>query len=227
MCRAEILSINVGKPKMIKDQTREAYSGTYKVPVSGRVYLSKLNFVGDGQGDLVHHGGIEKAVCVYAHEHYSFWENELERKLDVGAFGENLTIEGLLEDDVCIGDIFQLGQAIVQISQPRQPCYRLSIRYGVEDLLLKFPTTGFTGFYLRVLEEGWVAKEDGFIRTERHPGEITVTYANQIMLHDKNNKQAIRKMLAVEELSVSWRNTLSKRLAGETVDTKERLTGNQ
>ncbi len=150
-------------------------------------------------GDLVHHGGAEKAVCVYPYEHYLFWEKELQRKLEYGAFGENLTIKGLLEDDVHIGDIFQLGEAVVQVSQPRQPCYKLTVRYGMPDMILKVQDTGFTGFYFRVLKEGFVCKDRGLKRISRHPKGITISYANRIKHHEKNNIEGIKNFSR-------WRN---------------------
>lgn len=153
MASIKILSLNVGMPKQIQFNQKDVSTGIFKSATDEYLYLSYLNFEGDGQGDLVHHGGKEKAVCVYPYEHYPFWENELRRPLDYGAFGENLTIKGLLESDVCIGDVFKLGKAIVQVSQPRQPCYKLSIKYGVPDMPLKVQQTGYTGFYFRVLEE--------------------------------------------------------------------------
>ncbi|MNZ40874.1 6-N-hydroxylaminopurine resistance protein [compost metagenome] len=174
----------------------------------------------------MHHGGKEKAVCVYPYEHYLFWENELQTKLDYGAFGENLTIKGLLETNVCIGDVFKLGKAIVQVSQPRQPCYKLSVRYGVPDMPLKVQQTGYTGFYLRVLEEGVVSKADGLILLHRHPKEITVSFASRIMYLEKDHTAGIKQILEVEELSVNWRNTFLKRLMGTEPDSRERLTGN-
>ena len=142
---ADILSINVGKPEEIQFQNKAVSTGIYKKPASGPIFLSSTNFTGTDRGS---HSSRRrgKAVCVYPYEHYLFWEKELQRKLEYGAFGENLTIKGLLEDDVHIGDIFQLGAAVVQVSQPRQPCYKLTVRYGMPDMILKVQDTGFTGF---------------------------------------------------------------------------------
>ncbi|ETB71531.1 MOSC domain-containing protein [Bacillus paralicheniformis] len=222
---ADILSINVGKPEAIQFQNKAVSTGIYKKPASGPIFLSSTNFAGDGQGDLVHHGGAEKAVCVYPYEHYLFWEKELQRKLEYGAFGENLTIKGLLEDDVHIGDIFQLGEAVVQVSQPRQPCYKLTVRYGMPDMILKVQDTGFTGFYFRVLKEGFVCKDRGLKRISRHPKGITISYANRIKHHEKNNIEGIKKLLEVEELSANWRASCLNRLNGFELDDRERLTG--
>ncbi|MBR2563451.1 MAG: MOSC domain-containing protein [Paenibacillus sp.] len=222
----EILSLNVGIPREVQFQQKNVSTGIFKKATDEALHLSYLNFEGDGQGDLVHHGGREKAVCVYPYEHYPFWENELKRPLEYGALGENLTIKGLLETDVCIGDVFELGKAIVQVSQPRQPCYKLTIRHGVPDMLLKVQQTGYTGFYFRVLAEGDVSKDDGLSLLHRHPKEITVSFANRIMHREKDNIEGIKQILEVQELSLNWRNTFLKRLAGTETDSQERLTGN-
>jgi len=226
MASIEILSLNVGMPKQVQFQQKDVSTGIFKTATDEALYLSYLNFEGDEQGDLVHHGGREKAVCVYPYEHYPFWEDELKRPLEYGALGENLTIKGLLETDVCIGDVFELGKAIVQVSQPRQPCYKLTIRHGVPDMLLKVQQTGYTGFYFRVLAEGVVSKDDGLSLLHRHPKEITVSFANRIMHREKDNIEGIRQILEVEELSLNWKNTFLKRLAGTETDSRERLTGN-
>ncbi|WP_411828327.1 MOSC domain-containing protein [Paenibacillus elgii] len=221
----EIVSINTGKPKEVQFNSKDVSTGIFKTPVDGELFLSWVNFEGDGQADLVHHGGREKAICVYPYEHYPFWEKELQRTLAYGAFGENLTVRGLLEEDVCIGDMFKLGEAIVQVSQPRQPCYKLSVRYGLPDMPVKLQETGYTGFYFRVLKEGVVSRCDGLTRIFSHPKGITVSYANRIMHRDKDHVEGIKKILEVEELSVNWRKTFAKRLDGIATDTTERLTG--
>lgn len=221
----EIMSINTGKPKPLPYQNKEVSSGIVKRPVTEPLFLSELNFDGDGQADLVHHGGRDKAVCVYAYEHYSHWENELNTTLDFGAFGENLTTRGLLENKVCIGDIFQLGEATVQVSQPRQPCYKLSARYGAPEMPLQIQETGFTGFYFRVLKEGMVSQTDGLTLVARHPQGITLSFANRIMHQGKDRFEDMKKILEVAELSESWRATFLKRLKGHEDSTRERLTG--
>jgi len=219
----EIASLNVGKPRAATYQNKEILTAILKLPIQGKVWLSSVNFDGDAQGDLIHHGGIEKAICVYAHEHYAYWAGVLGQPLAYGAFGENLTTRGMTEEEVCIGDTFRFGEAIVQVSQPRQPCYKLSMKYGLPDLPLQVQETGYTGYYLRVLQEGTVAREDGLIRLSRHPLGVTVAYANRIMHRDKRNEAGIREILAVDALSVSWRETLQGRLAGFEKDITERI----
>ena len=221
----EIVSLNIGKPIDVSFPSKAIATGIFKTPVDEPLFLSSIKFTGDGQADLVHHGGKDKAVCVYPFEHYPYWENELGRTLDPGAFGENLTIRGLVETDICIGDIFKLGDALVQISQPRQPCYKLSLRYDSPDMPLKVQDTGYTGFYFRVLEEGMVSKSSRLTKISSHPKAITVAYANQLMHHRKDDLEGMKRILEVEELSESWRSTFLKRLEGNEGDSRERLSG--
>ncbi|SEM63194.1 MOSC domain-containing protein [Paenibacillus sp. OV219] len=157
------------------------------------------------------HGGKDKAICIYAYEHYPFWDDLLGRPLPFGGFGENLTTCGLLEADVCIGDIYQLGSAIVQISQPRQPCFKLAARYQYPEMPLKVQETGYTGFYCRVLQRGKVFFNDNMILLQKHPLALTVAFANRVMHHDKDHLDDIERLLSVVELSGSWRSTLEKR----------------
>lgn len=220
-----IVSINIGKPTTMRFKKSELFTGIFKNPTKEPLHLSRLNFDGDAQADLVHHGGKDKAVCVYSYEHYPYWERNLNRPLVQGAFGENLTVTGMLENDVCIGDIYQLDETIVQVSQPRQPCHKLAKKYDTVDLPIRIQNTGYTGFYFRVLKEGKVSQTNGIILLERHPKEISVAFANQIMHHEKDNADGIFRLLEVEELSQNWRTTFEKRLAGKSIDTKNRLEG--
>lgn len=212
MMSSQLVALNIGKPAKQAYQGREIETGIHKNPVQGRIYLASLNLDGDGQADLVHHGGVDKALCAYPYEHYAYWENDIGQTLTYGAFGENLTTKGLNEDEVCIGDIFQFGEAVIQVSQPRRPCFKVAARYNVPDFTLRIQNTGYTGFYFRVLEEGWVACDAPFHLLERHPAGVTVTFANQCKYHDKNNVQALQKILAVPELSASWRTGFEKQI---------------
>ena len=221
----EIVSLNVGKPKIVQFGKKEVETGFHKSSTLDTLFLSSVNFEGDGQGDLVHHGGVEKAVCCYPFEHYPFWENELNRPLSAGSFGENLTLRGLTESDVCIGDTFKIGGAVVQLSQPRQPCFKLSLVHELKELPVIMQNTGYTGFYFRVLQEGAVSANDKLVRISRPKLVITVAEANRLMHHDKDDVVGIEQILSLQELSSSWRKTFEKRLNGQTVDASERLTG--
>ncbi|RXI97782.1 MOSC domain-containing protein [Anaerobacillus alkaliphilus] len=226
MTKPKIQSINIGKPQNIKYKNKEIQTGIYKTAITEAIFLGKENFDGDQQADLVHHGGVDKAVCVYPVEHYQYWEKELNRKLEYGAFGENLTVSGLTEGDVCIGDTFQVGEAVVQISQPRQPCFKLAAKHSISQLPVLVEETGYTGYYFRVIKVGIVEPGATINLLEKHPHKISVYYANKIMHHDKSNFEAINTLLEVDALSASWRKTLSKRLAGNEIDPKQRLEGN-
>lgn len=221
----DLMSLNVGMPKEVSYGGKLIQTGINKSRVSEPVFLSSLKFNGDGQADLVHHGGIDKAVCVYSYNHYPYWEKELNRKLVYGAFGENMTVQDLLEEDVCIGDIFQIGEAVVQVSQPRQPCFKLAKKYDIPQLPLYFQNTGYTGFYFRVLKEGWVSPTDSLTQLESDRKGISIAFANHIVHKEKHNFEGVRRILGVEALSASWRKTFEKRLKGEEGSTKERLEG--
>jgi len=200
-------SLNIGLPKNEIFHGVEITTGLCKAPVYGPLLLKKAGFAGDGVADTKHHGGFEKAVCVYSSDHYAYWEDILGIKLPNAAFGENLSISNLREDDVCIGDIFQIGTALVQISQPRQPCKTLALRYGRNDMLKLVIDCGYTGFYLRVLKEGIVERGSCLTLKERNHSHITVSFANYVYHHDKKNCEAIKEVLAVQTLSVSWKQS--------------------
>jgi MOSC domain-containing protein YiiM len=223
----QIQSLNVGKPRDLQFGKKEVSSGINKKPVAEPVYLSLVNFEGDGQADLVNHGGRDKAICAYPFEHYPHWEEELGKTLEAGAFGENLTLRGLTEDELCIGDSFQMGEAVVQVSQPREPCFKLSLIHGRKDMPLLIQNLGYTGFYFRVLKEGVVSPSDELVHISRPALAITVTEANRLMHHDKNDLEGIRTLLKVDELSEDWRKTFQKRLDKIVVDASALLTENK
>lgn len=223
-----ILSLNVGLPaNVIYDGNQTMKSGILKRPVSGKVLLGRLGFEGDGSADRVNHGGEEKAVCVYCHDHYPYWERELSKKLSPGAFGENLTMTGLTEDKVHIGDIYRVGEATVQCSQPRQPCHKLNKIYGLQDMAARVQHSGFTGFYLRVLESGLVEAGSKVELLQKGDENFSISAANQLMYgDDKWNYIKIRAILALKFLSISWKDTFQKRLDNREVkDVNDRLQG--
>ena len=221
----QLLSLNIGLPKEVIYGGKVIHTGINKKQVKEPVYLSFVKFNGDGQADLVHHGGVDKAVCVYTGDHYPYWEKELNQDLVYGAFGENITVSGMSEEDVCIGDTFELGQAIVQVTQPRQPCFKLAKKYNIPKLPLYFQETGYTGFYFRVLKEGWVSSVDTLKRLQSDPKGVSVAFANRIMHKEKQNIEGVKRILEVNALSNSWRKSFEKRISGEEINTKERLEG--
>ncbi|TWU33926.1 MOSC domain-containing protein [Novipirellula artificiosorum] len=219
-----IFSIQVGLPRVMADE-REWTSGFLKESITELLWLGTTNLQGDAQADLVHHGGPHKAVCVYSAVHYPYWRKQLQLPdLLGGDFGENFTVAALRECDVCIGDTFTIGDCVVQVSQPRQPCWKLARRWGIKDLALQVQQTGFTGWYFRVLTEGHVQRGMELRLVDRLHAEWTIEAANQLMHHDKHNQAAAARLAAVPELSPSWQATLSKRAdTGEQPDEAKRL----
>jgi MOSC domain-containing protein YiiM len=205
-----IESLNIGLPQKEIFYGRVILTGICKHPATGPVVLKETGFENDGVGDLKHHGGSDKAVCVYSLDHYSYWEDTLGIRLPDAAFGENLTVSNLSEDEICIGDIFLLGTSSVQVSQPRQPCRTLAARYGRDDLVKLVVDSGHTGFYLRVLEEGIVEKGAELMLKERDPRGISVSFANHTYHHNRKDCEAIEKVLAVPALSASWRKSFQE-----------------
>ncbi len=215
----KLISIQVGLPKELGDSTsgdpfdKPWKSGFLKTPVAGKVMVNRLNLAGDGQADLENHGGADKAINSYPREHLLHWEKALKLKLDPGAFGENFSVEEKTENEVCIGDKFQIGKVILQVSQPRQPCWKLARRWRVKDLAVQVEQTGKTGWYFRVLNEGTVeAPGEMTLIDSPHP-EWTVSRANEIMHHRKDDHEAALALAACPSLSESWKNSLSRRAA--------------
>ncbi len=171
----KLLSIQVGRPLKVNWRRKTVTTGIYKHPVTGRVMLRRYNLEGDEQADLRVHGGWDKAVYVYPSEHYAFWRTEVPgMRLPYGIFGENFTTEGLDESSVRIGDQFRIGGAVVEVTQPRVPCYKLGVRFGRPDMPQRFHAAGRCGFYLRVMKEGDVGAGDVWERIGRHPNAMSV-----------------------------------------------------
>lgn len=208
-----IVSINLGLPALtLLSGNRKIRSAIFKKPAQGKIFLDYLGFDGDGVGDLLRHGGVDKAVCAYSSDHFRFWEMELATKLSPGAFGENLTFAGMTENEVCIGDIFRIGGAEIQCSQPREPCHKLIKIFDYPAMARKIQETGFSGYYLRVIKQGWVESGATVKQVRKDSSGISVEAANKLMYHDKKNFEKIRELLQVDALSTDWRKIFSKRL---------------
>ena len=171
----KLLSIQVGRPRQVKWRRMTVTTGIYKESVAGRIMLRRNNLEGDEQADLSVHGGWDKAVYVYPSEHYSFWRKELPgTSMPYGAFGENFTTEGLDESSICIGDRFRIGDSVVEVTQPRMPCYKLGVRFGRPDIPQRFHASGRSGFYLAVRKEGAVGAGDIWERLSQEKDAISV-----------------------------------------------------
>jgi MOSC domain-containing protein YiiM len=197
----KLISLNVGLPRALRVRDREVTTGIFKSPVPGPLMLRRLNLDGDGQADLQNHGGRNKAVYAYPSEHYEFWRRELPGvELVWGNFGENLTTEGLKEEDACIGDHFRIGQAVVAVAQPRIPCYKLGIRLGRDDIVKRFLASGRSGIYFSVQEEGLVNVGDAIERIRRNEHGITVAEINRAYVHTRENIPLVRRIVTAEIL---------------------------
>lgn len=210
----KLLSVNVSLPKEINFKGKTIRTGIFKDPVPGRVKVRRLNIDGDGQADLVGHGGEFRAVYIYSFDNYGFWERELGRTdFTFGQFGENFTVEGMSDDEVHVGDIFQIGTALFQVTQPRVPCYKLAIKMGVDGFYSRILESGRLGFYFRVLEEGEVSAGDFIRKVQADPVGMSISEVNKLMYYDKDNLTGASKALKVTALSPGWKTAFEGRLA--------------
>ncbi|MBR0604020.1 MOSC domain-containing protein [Bacillus safensis] len=209
--RYAIEGIQVGQPIITYANGKEIKTAINKKRIHEPVYLSQINFEGDGQGDLVHHGGYDKAVCVFPYDHYAYFEQFLGIPLQEAAFGENVTVRKLVETNVHIGDVFQIGDAFVEVSQPRQPCVKLSVKHGNMKIVKEVQKTGYTGFYLRVLKEGMVPPDASLVLVEKASHQITVHEVNEVK-YRQTSPERLRAVLEVEALADVVRKSLEKRI---------------
>jgi len=212
-----IISLNVGLPRDVLWHGRTVTTGIYKQPIQGRIALRTLNLDGDRQADLTVHGGAQKAVYCYPVEHYGYWKKELPgRELPTAIFGENFTIEGLLEDSVYLGDRFLIGSAQVVVTQPRLPCYKLGVRFESDDMVKRFLASGRSGFYLAVTQEGEVAAGDEIKQIAQDPNAVPVSEITRLYITKRFNNEdvaSLRRALRVAALPESWKDYFRERLA--------------
>jgi MOSC domain-containing protein YiiM len=205
---ARLLSVNVGLPRDIAWKGRLVHTGIWKDPVAGRCRVGRLNLEGDGQGDLNGHGGEQRAVFVYQIESYRHWQDELKRTDFVhGQFGENFTIEGLADDVVCIGDRYQIGSALFEVTQPRVTCYRVGIRTSEPRMPALLTSSGRPGFYFRVLREGEVGAGDEIVKVGEAKERMTVADINALLYSSNHPRDQLERALRIEALSPGWRRS--------------------
>lgn len=210
-----LISVNVGLPREVEWKGRTVTTGIFKEPVEGRIHARTLNLDGDRQADLSVHGGAEKAVYVYPSNHYDYWRTELpDMKLPWGMFGENLSIEGLKESEINIGDQFHIGSALFIVTQPRMPCYKLGVKFGRDDILKMFLNSRRTGFYFSVIEEGEVGAGDTVELVSRADHGVTVADITELYVSKGRDKEMMRRATEVEALPESWRAYFLKQLDG-------------
>ena len=209
----KLLAISVGTPRDVQWRGRDVQTSIYKTPVSGRVHVTRHNVEGDRQSDLSVHGGPDKAVYAYPAEHYGFWRRELpDADLPWGAFGENFTTEGLLEDDVLVGDRYRIGTVELVVTQPRMPCYKLAIRFGHPDVVKRFLESRRSGFYLAVDREGDVGAGDAIERLARSEKRLSIADVVALYGADSANQRLLGVASDHPSLPAAWREYFRKRL---------------
>ena len=208
----KVLSVNVGTPRQYNWMGQEITTSIFKFPVDGEVQVTRLDLAGDQQSDLTVHGGVHKAVYAYPHEHYAWWIEHGIKPLAPGNFGENLTIEGLLEGDVHIGDELEIGSARFVISQPRLPCYKLQVRFNRPEMTKLFYSTRRFGWYFKVTREGALQAGAPIAIVERDPNAVSVADLIALYTGDKNDVDLLQRAIAVEALPEAWREDLQQRV---------------
>lgn len=210
---AALLSVNVGLPRDIQWRGRTVHTGIWKEPVHGRCRARRLNLDGDGQGDVAGHGGEQRAVFVYQIESYRYWQQQLQWKAFVhGQFGENFTVEGLADNEVCIGDRFEIGDALFEITQPRVTCYRIGMRLDEPRMPALLTSSGRPGFYFRVLREGNVGAGDPIVKVGEATERMTVAAVNALLYLPGHSREQLERALRVEALSPGWRASFAAML---------------
>ena len=209
-----LVSVNVGLPKDVQWRGKTVYTGIWKTPVDGPVMARRLNLDGDGQGDLAGHGGEQRAVMVYQTESYEFWKAFLKRDdLMPGHFGENFTVTGLSDEEVCIGDRYRIGDAEFEVTQPRVTCYRVGLRLDEPEMPNLLVAHHRPGFYFRVIAEGKVQAGDDIVRTRRGRHELSVTDVDALLYLPDRNIEQLRKIVDVPALSPGWQQSFNDLLA--------------
>ncbi len=207
-----LISVCVGLPREVDWKGKSVSTGIFKQPVDGRVMMRTLNLDGDRQTDLTVHGGVEKAVYAYPMEHYSYWRQELpEETLSWGMFGENLTVEGLLESEVNIGDRFRIGPAEVLVTQPRFPCYKLNLKFGREDIVKRFLKSRLSGIYFSVVKEGEIGAGDAIILEHRDEHNVTVADIVKIYGHEASD-ELVQRAIQVPALAAALRKYFQQQI---------------
>lgn len=212
----KIISTNIGKPTIIEWRGQKVETGIYKFAVESPIFLGTDDVANDHVIDRRYHGGLDKACYLYSADHYPFWQNKYPNQdWKWGMFGENLTVSGLNESEFRIGDRFQIGNAVVQVAQPRQPCFKLGVRFGDQSVVSDFWTLPYPGFYVRVLSQGEVKTGDEMVRIESNPESLSVSQVFSIFHHNRSNVELIQRAIAEPFLAESCRRDIEKLLISD------------
>jgi len=210
---AQLLSVNVGLPREIEWLGRKVRTAIFKEPVAGRVFAGRLNLAGDGQADLAGHGGEQRAVMVYQAQSYRYWEKFLERSdLRYGQFGENFTVDGLADDEVCVGDRYRIGGAVFEVSQPRVTCYKVGLRLNDPQMPALLVAHRRPGFYFRVIQEGDIGAGDRIEKIAQGPQHLTIAEVDALLYSSNHPAEMLRKALSITALSPGWKSSFEELL---------------
>ena len=216
----------IGTPHAANRMEQQWESGIFKEPVHDNVWLGETGLTDDEVADTKNHGGPEKAIFAYLAAHYDFWQEKLGlQEIGMGAMGENLAVHGMDEHSVCIGDTYQLCDAVLQVSQPRQPCWKPARRFKIIDFALQIQQSGRTGWYFRVVKEGFVQGERELILLERPYPQWTIANCNEVMHVKTADLKLAEELHSCKDLAENWKRTLAKRLAGEKSSIAKRVYG--
>ena len=207
-----VVSVNVGLPRAMVWEGKIFESGIAKAPVAGRVAVRRLNLEGDAQADLANHGGPLKAVYAYPFEHYPFWRSFLGRDLPMGALGENLTVEGLTEDAVCVGDRFRIGTAEFVATTPREPCFKLAALQSCAGIVAEMLRNGFSGWYLAVAQEGEVGEGDAVEPLAKDPRGVRIADLTPLLIGGPVPTETLERAMELDAVSPYWRGKVARRL---------------
>ena len=207
-----VVSVNVGMPREIATKMGPVTTGIFKDPVAGEITVRRLNLDGDAQADLKAHGGVDKAVYGYPIEHYDYWRREFpDKEMPFGTFGENLTTEGLLEAELSIGDRLKVGTAVLTVTQPRMPCYKLALKFQRDDMIKRFLASGKSGFYFSVEQEGAVSAGSPVEILSRDNHKVRVPDITRLYLSHEPDEELLQRAVSVPALPRSWKNYLLER----------------
>jgi MOSC domain-containing protein YiiM len=211
-----LVAVNTGRPQIVLRDGRQYSTAIHRRPTGGRIALGVDGLEGDRVADRNVHGGPDKAVCCFPHEHYSHFARRLGVELPIPSFGENFTTAGLLESEVCVGDTFRVGSAFVQVSQPRQPCFKLAGKHREPRIIKWIYETGYCGFYFRVLQPGEVGAGDEVVLIERGQPDLTIHHLLATRIPGPEDRRLWERLAALPALSASWRDHFAARLRGDS-----------
>src|ERR1700734_802542 len=216
-----LISVNVGLPRDVEWQGKGVHTAVWKRSTPGRVMARRLNLDGDGQGDLAGHGGEHRAVMVYQLDSYRYWQQQLQRRdLEDGQFGENLTVDGLPDNQVCIGDRYRIGGALFEVTQPRVTCYRVGIRMANPQMPSLLVSHKRPGFYFRVLEEGEIGAGDEIVKVADGPEQVTVSEIDGLLYLPGHPRELLQRALRIPALPSGWRGSLQALVSDEGKEKK-------